>query len=118
MNVDDIDGAQPDTVKSAIQTKRTTDPLTPLYTSLDGEPMEPLLRPLIPPSFVKRPTLRVHEKKEIPCTDKGDIASSTVYSARSFAEAYNDADANADSQDGNKAALKLDLSSSMRKDSS
>merc|ERR1712046_353299 len=58
MYVGDIEGAQSDTVRSSMRTERETTPLTPMYNSLDGEPMPPLLKPLIPQSFINQPTLR------------------------------------------------------------
>jgi hypothetical protein len=54
----DIEGAQADTLKRCLHTKRSTNPLYPVYKSLDGgEPLEPLLKPLIPASAIVKPTL-------------------------------------------------------------
>lgn len=129
MNIGDIHGAQADTVRSSMRTERVTNPLTPLYDSLDGEPIPPLLKPLVPQSFVKQPTLRVSKgKKELNSGNEGDmLAPTTVYSARSFAEAYgngNDGDANAapvprmTKKASDNPALKLDISSSRENESS
>uniref|UniRef100_A0A7S2DC98 Uncharacterized protein n=1 Tax=Octactis speculum TaxID=3111310 RepID=A0A7S2DC98_9STRA len=38
--IGDIPGAQPDTVNHAMRTDRVTNPLEPVYRSLDGEPLE------------------------------------------------------------------------------
>lgn len=109
MNIGDIDGAQADTVKSSMRTERETNPLTPMYNSLDGEPMPPLLKPLIPQSFINQPTLRPSKgnKGKGISGDSADASAeappSTVYSARSFAEAY--------SKDGDSKGAVVDKSS-------
>ena len=55
----DIDGAMPDTIKHAIVTNRRTNPLAPTYQGLDfGDPLPPLLVPLIPATLVPSPTIR------------------------------------------------------------
>jgi hypothetical protein len=55
----DIEGALPDTIKHAIVTNRRTNPLAPTYQGLDyGDPLPPLLVPLIPASLVPSPTIR------------------------------------------------------------
>lgn len=56
--IQDIEGAQADTLKHTIVTKRRINPLYPVYQSLDdGEPLEPLVKPLLPPAIIKKPTL-------------------------------------------------------------
>lgn len=94
MYVGDIEGAQSDTVRSSMRTERETNPLTPMYNSLDGEPMPSLLKPLIPQSFINQPTLRATKgnKEKGRSTPTATEAPTTVYSARSFAEAYNSKD--------------------------
>ena len=55
----DIEGAMPDTIRHAIVTNRRTNPLVPVYQGLDyGDPLPPLLVPLLPSSMVTSPTLR------------------------------------------------------------
>lgn len=55
----DIDGAMPDTIKHAIVTNRQTNPLAPVYQGLDyGDPLPPLLMPLLPATMVNSATLR------------------------------------------------------------
>lgn len=58
MTTADVEGAQADTIKHSIISNRLTNPLTPVYQSLEGEPLAPLLMPLLPQSIVKVPTLR------------------------------------------------------------
>lgn len=55
----DIEGAQADTIKHSIVTKRCTVPLTPVYQSLDGggELLKPLIEPVMPPTLITMPTL-------------------------------------------------------------
>eukprot|EP00602_Paraphysomonas_sp_CaronLab_P004725 CAMPEP_0185020760 /NCGR_PEP_ID=MMETSP1103-20130426/3401_1 /TAXON_ID=36769 /ORGANISM="Paraphysomonas bandaiensis, Strain Caron Lab Isolate" /LENGTH=501 /DNA_ID=CAMNT_0027551861 /DNA_START=17 /DNA_END=1522 /DNA_ORIENTATION=+ len=48
----DIPGAQADSVKHSIRTLRETNPLQPVYKSLDGEPLKGPIDPLIPPELV------------------------------------------------------------------
>lgn len=55
----DIQGAQADTVIKSIKTDRLTCPLMPTYKDLDfGDPLPPLVTPLMPPSLIKEPTIR------------------------------------------------------------
>lgn len=57
--IGDIIGSQSDTIKHSITTNRNTNPLVPVYESLDyGEPLRPVLTPLMPPSMIESPTLR------------------------------------------------------------
>jgi hypothetical protein len=64
----DIEGAQADSIKHSIITKRTTNPLNPLYPALDdGIPLRGPVDSLVPPSVIKTPTIFV--KKLIPGND-------------------------------------------------
>jgi hypothetical protein len=57
--IGDIIGSQSDTIKHSITTNRNTNPLVPVYESLDyGEPLRPVLTPLMPSTFIESPTLR------------------------------------------------------------
>jgi hypothetical protein len=56
MNTLDVPGAQADTIVHSMKSDRVTNPLTPVYASLDGAPLPPLVVPLMPASFVDRPT--------------------------------------------------------------
>lgn len=61
----DINGAQADTIKHSIVTKRETNPLNPQYRSLDdGAPLAPPVTCLVPPDIVKVPTV-VHKKVSV-----------------------------------------------------
>ena len=54
----DIEGAQHDSIKNSIVTERTTNPLNPIYKSLDdGNPIRGPLDSLIPPEIIKVPTI-------------------------------------------------------------
>lgn len=56
----DIIGAQADSIKHSIVTNRTTNPLNPLYPSLDdGIPLRGPVDSLIPPSVINTPTVFV-----------------------------------------------------------
>ena len=58
--IQDIEGAQADSIKHSIVTNRQSNPLEPVYQSLDpGELLQPLIPPLIPPSMVKVPTVPI-----------------------------------------------------------
>lgn len=58
MSTLDVEGAQADTIKHSIRSERLTNPLTPVYQSLEGDPLPPLLAPLLPSSIVSVPTLK------------------------------------------------------------
>lgn len=64
----DIEGAHADSIKHSIVTNRQSNPLVPVYQSLDpGELLQPVVPPLIPPAMVKVPTVPVergHRPKE------------------------------------------------------
>ena len=61
----DIEGAQADTIKQSITTKRFTNCLTPVYQSLDGDgPLYPLIRPIMPADLISEPTLRSAPKNK------------------------------------------------------
>ena len=50
----DIQGAQADTIKHSIVTLRQTNPLNPVYQSLDyGDPLPGPIKPLLPESITK-----------------------------------------------------------------
>lgn len=54
----DIDGAHHGSIKSSIVTERVTNPLNPVYKSLDdGSPIRGPLESLIPPETIKVPTI-------------------------------------------------------------
>lgn len=56
----DIEGAHADSIKHSVVTNRQSNPLAPVYQSLDhGELLQPVVPPLIPPSMVKVPTVPV-----------------------------------------------------------
>jgi hypothetical protein len=54
----DIEGAQADTIKHSIVTTRMTNVLTPVYQSLDGDELYPLIKPVMPAHIITKPTLR------------------------------------------------------------
>ena len=56
--VHDIEGAQADTIKHSITTRRVTHPLDKVYQSLDGDLLVAPVMSLLPPSLVTKPTLR------------------------------------------------------------
>ena len=58
-------------MKHAMFTKRVTNPLTPVYQSLDhGKPIYNLIEPLLPAEIIKKPLILigVDEKGEAPST--------------------------------------------------
>lgn len=56
---EDIEGAQADTLKHSMQTKRVTNPLNPVYQSLDkGAPLFNVIEPLLPAEIVKKPMIK------------------------------------------------------------
>lgn len=60
----DIDGAQADSVKHSIVTTRNTNPLQPIYQSLDdGKELLPLIPPLIPEQLIKFPQMKRRESR-------------------------------------------------------
>lgn len=74
MSTLDVEGAQADTIKHSIKSERLTNPLTPVYQSLEGDPLPPLLAPLLPSSIVSVPTLK-------PRAAVGDKAESLLLAA-------------------------------------
>ena len=57
--IGDIVGSESDSIKHSITTTRTTNPLVPVYQSLDyGDALPPVLTPLMPYSMVTAATLR------------------------------------------------------------
>lgn len=55
----DIEGSESDSIKHSIVTTRITNPLVPVYQSLDyGDPLPSVLDPLMPSSMVFAPILR------------------------------------------------------------
>ena len=73
----DVQGAQADTIKHSITSHRMTNPLAPVYPSLDGESLPPLLTPLLPKALITVPSLRPN----LTVTSKS--MTSPVVSARS-----------------------------------
>jgi hypothetical protein len=68
-NTQDIEGAQHDTLRRCMVTNRVTNPLTPVYPSLDGgKPLHNIIEPLLPASVVKKPLIRIG-------VDEGDGSS-------------------------------------------
>lgn len=61
MSTMDVPGAQADTIVHSMKSDRVTNPLTPVYASLDGEPLHPLVKPLMPATFVEKPTLSLKQ---------------------------------------------------------
>jgi hypothetical protein len=56
----DIEGAQADTLKRCMTTLRETNPLAPVYPSLDGgKPLFNIIEPLLPAAIVKKPLIRI-----------------------------------------------------------
>lgn len=92
--IGDISGACADSIKHSITTKRQVHPLNPVYQSLDGDSLQPLITPLIPPSMVKVPTISVpksslpisktNEKTEFPSLNQAQDASQDHYDPVSF----------------------------------
>lgn len=69
--IQDIDGAHADSIKHSIVTKRQSNPLAPVYQSLDqGELLQPLIPPLIPPSMVKVPTVSVPRGNQVDSAER------------------------------------------------
>lgn len=74
--IQDIEGAQADTIKHSIVTKRESNPLAPVYQSLDpGELLEPLIPPLIPPTLIKVPTVPVQRGNKVSSSDAARAAA-------------------------------------------
>ena len=105
MITSDILGAQSDSIKHSIQSNRLTNPLAPVYRSLDGDPLVPPVVPLLPISFVDKPTLKQSKTQSstkptsIQNTFESnyDINGSSrkeQYSARSFADAIDNGEKN------------------------
>lgn len=123
MITSDVPGAQADSVKHSIQSNRLTNPLAPVYSSLDGEVLVPLTVPLLPSIFVDKPTLKAPKKEIIsrpssrqsrPNSPKDNTAA---YSARSYADTVdndNFVDCNKLEQQSTKVrreSLKIDMTS-------
>ena len=58
MSTIDVEGAQADTIVHSIRSERVTNPLTPVYQSLEGDALPPLLAPLLSHHIVTLPTLK------------------------------------------------------------
>lgn len=76
MSTMDVPGAQADTVIHSMKSDRVTNPLMPVFTSLDGKPLEPLVKPLMPDRFVEQPTLRP-QKQSVQQQPRGVTPGST-----------------------------------------
>lgn len=55
--ISDIEGSCANSIKSSITTNRCTHPLQPVYPSLDGEPLEGCVQPLLPVESFNQPKL-------------------------------------------------------------
>ena len=87
MSTADVPGAQADTIVHSMKSDRVTNPLTPVYESLDGGNLMPLVKPLMPGSFVKVATLKSEKqgsKAKVPVLPIP--SNQTEYKASSFAE--------------------------------
>lgn len=111
MNTLDVPGAQADTIVHSMKSDRVTNPLTPVYASLDGAPLSSIA-PLMPASFVDKPTHSQRAKtaapiasvavpRSAPSSGRRDIpmlalpvqsnnATAPEYSARSYASKADD----------------------------
>lgn len=84
MNIADIEGAHADTIKHSIVSNRRTNPLQPVYQSLDpGELLLPVIDPIIPPDIIKVPTMpaRVRAKPQSGHGAKADDSGGTSFAA-------------------------------------
>ena len=87
MSTADVPGAQADTIVHSMKSDRVTNPLTPTYESLDGGNLHPLVKPLMPGSFVKIATLKSEKpgsKTKVPLLPITN--NQTEYKASSFAD--------------------------------
>lgn len=74
--IQDIDGAQVDSVKHSIVTNRITNPLQPIYQCLDdGKDLLPLIPPLIPEQLIKFPQLKRRGSWGIQATEANNSSS-------------------------------------------
>ena len=65
MITSDVPGAQADTVVHSIVSDRDTCPLFPVYQSLDsGEPLHPVVKPLLDKSQMNHPSLRLLQRRK------------------------------------------------------
>lgn len=86
--VGDIEGAQPDTVKHAIRTKRKVNPLNPAYTSLDGGTLDDPTKPAFMQYlglYMKQQqpdALKVQKLSETPAAAQSDKAYHSTDSMR------------------------------------
>lgn len=70
--VKDIDGAQADTIKHSMVTKRCTNPQNKVYVGLDGDLLHPPVVSLLPPEIVTKPTLRDNAPASKPSVAKSE----------------------------------------------
>ena len=80
----DIAGSEPDSIKHSITTKRITNPLMPVYQSLDdGEVFPPVIKPLMPFSMITTPTLRPKQMTHQQIVDGDTSQQSLIETIRS-----------------------------------
>jgi hypothetical protein len=91
----DIKGAQHDTIVHSIKSTRDTNPLQPVYQSLDGngETLVPCVMPLIQPSLVTVPTLRT-SKSEVCLPSQSVSGRNTVASRQPGSSGFGDVASN------------------------
>lgn len=83
--IQDIEGAHADSIKHSIVTKRESNPLAPVYQSLDpGELLQPLIPPLIPPAMVKVPTIPVQRGNKVPAPASAPKPTSSGFGGPQF----------------------------------
>jgi hypothetical protein len=78
--IKDIVGTQSDSIKHGITTNRKTNPLTPVYQSLDpGELLLPVIPPLLPPSLIKVPTIKAATENQAPVHSSAATPSNQIF---------------------------------------
>lgn len=72
--VGDIEGAQADTTKHSMRTNRQSNPINPVYQSLDpDEYLTPVVQSLLPPDLIKVPTIpRIPNKMPVAVASSGN----------------------------------------------
>lgn len=107
--VQDIDGAQADTIKHSMVTKRCTNPQNKVYVGLDGDLLVAPVVSLLPPEIIKRPTLRD--------TGRGEGGDGSSQSARRHVETVDVTNKDALGQQMMKSARSSSKPSSPRRTS-
>lgn len=96
----DIAGSEPDSIKHSITTKRITNPLMPVYQSLDdGEVFPPVTQPLTPFNMITTPTLRPKQISQ-QRMNGGDSEQSLIDTIRSSRRDSAGDDTNSERKDG------------------